>query len=147
MALSRELDRHGFAPLGAQLANAPELLLFLLSQPRDGAFTLEIDDHRYAQVWVHGDTEVIVVECVSNHFLPPDQALSEGAMAHLEALGFEPPSTGPRGERPNWRWEGTGVASVLPAAERLAVALTEVLGGIPQRVAHLKVMTDAQAAA
>jgi hypothetical protein len=78
------------------------------------AIILEVDrpGDRYVQLWAAND--VLVVDCVPNRFLGPEELLTPRDELRLLHAGFNPPESE---TRPNWWWRGDGRASIMTACK------------------------------
>ena len=115
--ISTSLDR--------ALSNLPELLASFVVDRRPHAVIVQDERYRYVQV-LPLELEGIIVECVSNQFLPPRDHHDARAHQALVAIGFSPPNTAEG--RPNWSWVSDSEPNVLRASRMAGAALSTVLG-------------------
>ena len=122
---SEPVERTIATSLDCALGNLPELLASIVVDRRPHAIIVEDVRHRYVQV-LPLETGGIIVECISNQFLPSSYHHDQRAHQTLSEIGFSPPSESV-GE-PNWSWVSDSEPSVLRASRIAGAALSTVLG-------------------
>ena len=119
--------------VGSFIANLPEMLGAMATDPRCLVSIIEFADDRYVQFWVESDG-LIIAEVVSNLNVGDAVALSSDDEDVLRRAGWSEPSPGPR---PNWYYEARGIADVGKIAALTRDAVYNVLrekGTNPVRV-------------
>ena len=114
--------------VGSLTGNLVELLSALVADGRTLITLAEFSDHRYVQVFVHADGDVIG-EVISNLNIQGAIALEPWAEVKLAELGFAEPAYGPN---PNWWVHSSDPAGYAMVAAKLNEAIFQVLGELPE---------------
>jgi hypothetical protein len=109
--------------VGSFIANLPEMLGAMASDPRCFVSIIEFADFRYVQFWVEPDG-LIIAEVVSNFNIGDAEALSLEDEEKLRTAGWSEPSPGPR---PNWQYQAVGIAGLGKIAALTRDAVYHVL--------------------
>jgi hypothetical protein len=109
--------------VGSFIANLPEMLGAMASDPRCLMAVIEFEDVRYVQYCVapNGDT---IAEVISNLNIGDAVALTPEDEAMLRKAGWTEPSPGPR---PNWRYEAQDLAGRMRIVTMSRDAIYDVL--------------------
>jgi hypothetical protein len=102
-------DERVVSNVGSFIANLPEMLGAMVTDPRCLVAVIEFEDVRYVQYWVDPDG-AIVAEVISNLNIGDAVALSPEDEAKLRDAGWSEPSLGPR---PNWRYEANDIDGLM----------------------------------
>ena len=115
--------------VGSFVANLPEMLGAMASDPRVIITIVTFSDGRYWQCRADKDSNFII-EIVSNLNIPEDaHLLSELEERRLRDLGFLDPSKGPY---PNWRIESSKGIDLVGLVALTCTAVYDVLCERPQ---------------
>jgi hypothetical protein len=109
--------------VGSFIANLPEMLGAMASDPRCLMAVIEFEDVRYVQFCVAPNGDVIA-EVISNLNIGDAVALTPDEEEVLRTAGWSEPSPGPR---PNWRYEAKDVAGLLKIVTMTRDAVYDVL--------------------
>jgi hypothetical protein len=121
--------------VGSFVANLPEMLGAMGTDPRTIVTVVEFSDGRYWQCWADRDSTMII-EIVSNLNISGDApALSELDEGRLREMGFMEPSTG---LKPNWRVESLGVGELVRLVSMTRNAVYDVLRECSQNVVEVR---------
>lgn len=121
------------------VANLPELLLAMRSDPRVVVAIADFSDYRYVQFWAEDD--LVIAEVISNFNVPNHDALTTAQEDQLRAAGWQEPVSY---RRPNWRLEAVAPVEVLEVAQRTADAVVRILGqGATTTLAEVELQTFA----
>jgi hypothetical protein len=109
--------------VGSFIANLPEMLGAMASDPRCLMAVIEFEDVRYVQFCVAPNGDVIA-EVISNLNIGDAVALTPDDEDVLRTAGWSEPSPGPR---PNWRYEAKDVAGLRKIVAMTRDAVYDVL--------------------
>jgi hypothetical protein len=115
--------------VGSFIANLPELLGAMATDPRCLVAVIDFEDERYVQYWVEADGKVIA-EVISNLNIGDAVALTLGDEETLRNAGWSEPAPGPK---PNWRFEANDTAGLIKV---VAMSRDAVYGVLRERDAN-----------
>lgn len=116
-------DERVISNVGSFIANLPEMLGAMATDPRCLVAVIEFEDVRYVQYWVQPEGAVIA-EVVSNLNIGDALALDSEDEERLRAAGWSEPSPGPK---PNWRYEANDIAGLMKIVSMSRDAVYNVL--------------------
>jgi hypothetical protein len=120
--------------VGSFVANLPEMLGVMATDPRTIVAIAQFSDGRYWQCRAEKDS-TIVMEVVSNlNISEGATALSELEERRLRDMGFMVPSVGPK---PNWRVESAGICDLMRLVSLTRTAVYDILHESPQNIVEM----------